>query len=253
MIEGKDPILSIHKAYKAFGGLMAVNGPSFGVARGSITGLIGPNGSGKTTLFNLVTGLLQPDRGKIAFDARPITGLPPYQITRLGVGRTFQITRLFGQMTVLENLRVVAHGPGEGERRARELLEMVDLWKLRDEEAANLSYGQSKLLEFARVLMLAPRLVMLDEPFAGINPTMKLTLLRAIRELNGKGVTFFIIDHEMAVIMELCQRVLVLDYGTLIADGPPKAVQQDEQVIDAYFGSPSAPVARRTGRRATHG
>lgn len=237
-------MISFTRISKQYGRQVLFVDASFQLNPGERVGLVGPNGSGKTTLFNLVTGLLRPDRGEIRFDGRPVTGLRPYQITRLGIGRTFQITRLFGQMTVLENLRVVAHGAHDAEDRARALLEMVDLWPLRHEEAANLSYGQSKLLEFARVLMLAPRLVMLDEPFAGVNPTMKLTLLRAIRELHDRGVTFFIIDHEMAVIMELCQRVLVLDYGTLIADGPPEAVQRDERVIDAYFGS---------GRRAGHG
>jgi branched-chain amino acid transport system ATP-binding protein len=237
-----DPILSINEIYKSFGGLTALNGPRFEVERGSITGLIGPNGSGKTTLFNVITGLLKPDKGEIRFDGRTITNLRPYQISRQGIGRTFQITRLFGRMTVLENLRVVSHSRDPDHRRARELLEMVNLWELRDEEAANLSYGQSKLLEFVRVLMLEPRLVTLDEPFAGINPTLKLTLLQVIKELHGRGVTFFIIDHEMAVIMEICQRVLVLDYGNLIADDLPHVVQEDERVIDAYFG---------TARRAT--
>jgi ABC-type branched-subunit amino acid transport system ATPase component len=232
-----DPILSVRDIYKSFGGLMALNGPRFEVARGSITGLIGPNGSGKTTLFNVITGLLKPDRGEVRFDDRTITGLRPYQISRQGIGRTFQITRLFGRMTVLENLRVVSRSRDSGLQQIQELLDMVNLWELRHEEAANLSYGQSKLLEFARVLMLEPRLVTLDEPFAGINPTMKLTLLQAIEELHGRGVTFLIIDHEMAVIMELCQRVLVLDYGNLIADDLPHIVQQDERVIDAYFGT----------------
>jgi branched-chain amino acid transport system ATP-binding protein len=239
MLTVADPILSIRGIYKSFGGLMALNGPRFEVARGSVTGLIGPNGSGKTTLFNVITGLLKPDKGEICFDGRTITGLRPHQISRQGIGRTFQITRLFGRMTVLENLRVVSRSRDGGQQRIRELLDMVNLWELRHEEAANLSYGQSKLLEFARVLMLEPRLVTLDEPFAGINPTLKLTLLQAIKELHGRGVTFFIIDHEMAVIMELCQRVLVLDYGNLIADDLPHVVQQDERVIDAYFGTAS--------------
>ncbi|MCX6024062.1 MAG: ABC transporter ATP-binding protein, partial [Chloroflexi bacterium] len=216
----------------------AVDGPSFSIARGSVTGIIGPNGSGKSTLFNLLSGVDRADSGAIVLDGAAIERLPSHAIARRGVGRTFQLVRLFPRMTVMQNMVVTAFTgtQPENEATALKLLELVNLAGLHSELAANLSYGQSKLLEFVRLLMNPYKLILLDEPFAGVNRTLARTLVEQIRRLNAAGVTILIIDHEMHIIMELCQRLLVLDHGELIADGPPSEVRQDERVLAAYFG-----------------
>jgi branched-chain amino acid transport system ATP-binding protein len=231
-------ILRIVKLKKNFGGLTAVNEPSFEVATGSITALIGPNGSGKTTAFNLITRVLNADGGAVYFAGTDITRWPSYRIAQVGVGRTFQISRVFGQLTLWENMLVVARGRSSAQTRARAeaLLRLVKLWDLREKFAADTSYGQQKLLEFARVLMLNPSLIMLDEPFAGVNPTMQQQLVALIRQLQGEGKTFFIIDHAMTIIMSLCEKIIVLDMGEKIAEGAPAVVQNNERVLEAYFG-----------------
>ncbi len=233
-----EAILRVEGVTKRFGGVTAVNGCSIAVPARRITGLIGPNGSGKTTLFSVITGFYRPDGGTVYFRGEPITGLRPYQIVRRGLARTFQLTRIFGKMTVLENLLVAAPGLGERERRrkAEEHLAFVRLSDLRDEYAGNLSFGQSRLLEFARLLMLDPQVILLDEPFAGINPVMEQAMVEAIRGLVAQGRTFLIIDHEMKLVMSLCERIFVLDYGEVIAAGPPAAIQADPRVLEAYFG-----------------
>lgn len=231
-------ILRVEGLKKSFGGVVAVNGPSFGVEAGKITGLIGPNGSGKTTLFNLVTGVLEPDGGQVLLESESITGWAPHRITERGLARTFQITRVFGKMTVWENMLVVARRGAQttAPDLARDLLGRVNLFDWRDRLGSELSYGQQKLLEFVRALMLEPRLILLDEPFAGVNPTMVQTLLALIRALQQEGKSIFVIDHAMAIIMELCDRLLVLDMGELIADGSPASIQTNEHVLEAYFG-----------------
>jgi branched-chain amino acid transport system ATP-binding protein len=231
-------ILTLEDVTKRFGGLTAVDGVSCAIRAGAITGLIGPNGSGKTTLFGLISGVERPDAGRIRFKDRPIAGLAPHAVNRLGLGRTFQISRLFGQMTALENLLVGARGlsPAEAVARARDLLAFVGLTGLAGEYAANLSYGQQKLLEFVRVLVPDPDLILLDEPFAGVNPAMEERLIARIGDLLAGGKSVLITDHEMRLMMALCGRLLVLDHGVLIADGPPEAVRADERVVEAYFG-----------------
>jgi branched-chain amino acid transport system ATP-binding protein len=230
--------LRVDALRKSFGGIAAVNGPTFGVETGQITGLIGPNGSGKTTLFDLVTGVQSPDSGRIHVNGHDVTGWPPHRITRRGLARTFQISRVFGKMTVWENMMVVARNgsASSAEGLAADLLAQVNLGEAREKLGAELSYGQQKLLEFVRALMREPTLILLDEPFAGVNPTMAQTMLALIRRLQEDGRSVFIIDHAMTIIMGLCHRLLVMDMGELIADGPPEQIQQNERVIEAYFG-----------------
>ena len=230
-------ILEIRDVTKRFGGVTAVNCCSLVLAPGKIYGLIGPNGSGKTTLFNCITGLEPRDAGEIRFKGERIDGLKPHQVARRGIGRTFQIIRVFPELTALENLLVVTRAPfGAARRRAEELLRFVTLDRLQNEYAGNLSYGQQKLLEFVRVLMTDPELILLDEPAAGVNPTLLNELLAAITRLRDQGKTILIVEHDMKVVMGLCETVYVLDYGEKIAEGPPSVIQNNERVIEAYFG-----------------
>ncbi|MBI4637471.1 MAG: ABC transporter ATP-binding protein [Candidatus Rokubacteria bacterium] len=230
-------VLEIDGVSKHFGGVAAVNRVSLALEAGRIYGLIGPNGSGKTTLFNCITGLDRRDAGRVLFNGERIDGLAPYRIARKGIGRTFQVTRVFPELTALENLLVVTRGSvGDAERRALELLRFVRLEGLRNEFAGNLSYGQQKLVEFVRVLMREPSLILLDEPAAGVNRTLLNDLLEAVRRLRDEGKTVLLVEHDMKVVMGLCETVFVLDYGEKIAEGPPGLIQADERVIEAYFG-----------------
>ena len=233
---------------RSFGGITAVQGCSIEVRKGSITGLIGPNGSGKTTLFNLITGVYPPDSGKAYLGEKCITQLQPSEICHSGLSRTFQITRLFWNLTVLENMIVPVRqvglrallGPNmhrHEEERAMALLDLVGIAHLRNSPAKKLSFGQQKLLEFAAILMADPDIVLLDEPAGGVNPTMIRFMMDLIKKLNKEGVTFLIVEHNMGVVMELCDYVIVLDQGKKIAEGTPDFIQKDPAVLDAYLGN----------------
>lgn len=239
--------LEIQNVSKAFGGIRALNGCSLGVEQGTITGLIGPNGSGKTTLFNTITGYERVDGGAIRFNGRVITGKQPDKIFGLGIGRTFQLTRVFARLTVLENMHValprtmkglLKHwGSAQEQHQALDLLDFVNLTRLKDEPAGNLSYGQKKLLEFAIILVAQPQLILLDEPAGGINPTMINELASIIRTLNTqKNITFLVVEHNMEFVMGLCHAVNVMHRGTTIAEGPPDIVRKNAAVLDAYLG-----------------
>jgi ABC-type branched-subunit amino acid transport system ATPase component len=241
---------------KRFGGIHAVDGASMSVAEGSITALIGPNGAGKTTFFNVITGFYRPDGGSAEFSGRGVLGRPPHAIARMGMVRTFQITKALARMPVIDNMMLAAPDqPGEklvnvifrpaaSRRREREIreeaLELLDtfnLAKLADEYAGTLSGGQRKLLELARALMARPRFLLLDEPMAGINPTLGRRLLDHMQRLRREeGVTFLFIEHDMEVVMNHSDRVIVMAEGRVIADGEPHEVRADKRVIDAYLG-----------------
>jgi ABC-type branched-subunit amino acid transport system ATPase component/ABC-type branched-subunit amino acid transport system permease subunit len=240
-------LLEVKDLSKRFGGLKAVDGASFAVPEGSITALIGPNGSGKTTVFNLIGGTMAPSGGEVWFDGRRIDGMKPWTRSYAGLGRTFQITRLFRQMTVLENVvaplrsfswhQLNADGVSGAEaERAEELLDFVGMKRFAGQQAGALSYGQQKLVELAQVLMLEPRLILLDEPAGGINPTLIARMGDMIRELNAQGKTFLIVEHNMPFVLGLCDPVLVLARGKTIASGKPQEIQRDPRVLDAYLG-----------------
>ena len=230
-------ILRIEDVVKKFGEVAALDHCTFDIERGSITGLIGPNGAGKTTLFNLITGVLKPDTGHVYFKGEDITGKKPHEIARKGVGRTYQIIRIFPKMTLLENLIVV--GKGKESRviaRAMELLDLVKLIDKKGDYASELSFGQQKLLSLAQVLMLDAELILLDEPAAGINPTLQNELMTLIHQLNRQGTTFMIVEHDMNVIMGHCGHAIALNYGQLIAEGTCKEIQANESLLEHYFG-----------------
>jgi ABC-type branched-subunit amino acid transport system ATPase component len=233
----KEPILRIEDVVKKFGEVVALDHCSFDIEAGSITGLIGPNGAGKTTLFNLITGVLQPDQGHIYLRGENITHKKPYEIARKGVGRTYQIIRIFPKMTLLENLIVVGSVKGRKVmERAMDLLHLVKLAEKKDDYASDLSFGQQKLLSLAQVLMLDAQLILLDEPAAGINPTLQNELMALIHQLNEEGKTFIIIEHDMNVIMGHCEKAIALNYGQKIAEGSCSAIQKDESLLEHYFG-----------------
>jgi branched-chain amino acid transport system ATP-binding protein len=249
-------MLKIEGVWKSFGGLTAVSECSLGVREHSITGLIGPNGAGKTTLFNVITGYYKPDRGRIIFQGEDINGLAPHRIFQKKIYRTFQITREFSQMTVLENLMFVPEDQiGEKiwntwfrpsavrrqekaiQEKAIEVLEFVELIDLREEYAGSLSGGQKKLLELAKSLMADPRMVLLDEPGAGVNPTLMRKLIANIKKLcEEKKITFLLIEHDMDLVMSLCNPVIVMSEGKKLAEGTPEEIKNDERVLEAYLG-----------------
>jgi ABC-type branched-subunit amino acid transport system ATPase component len=237
---------------KAFGGVQALVDCTIEVERGSITGLIGPNGSGKTTLFNVITGYERVDSGAVFLDGGNITNVPPQRVFARGIGRTFQLTRIFPRLTVMENMLVAApradarrgrfqnplarSGRPADRDRAMELLAFTGIADHATALAGTLSYGQRKLLELAYVLVADPAVVLLDEPAGGINPSLITNIAGRIRELNGAGTTFLIVEHNMDFVMGLCDEVTVLDYGTVVATGPPELIRKDPRVLDAYLG-----------------
>jgi neutral amino acid transport system ATP-binding protein len=239
-------LLGIEGLTKRFGGVAAVDGCSFAIEEGSVTALIGPNGSGKTTAFNLITGYLPADAGTVTFAGRAVRRPDPTRLARAGLARTFQRARVFSELTVLENLAVALQQPwrsllrqalGRAEReRADSLVEEFGLTRVAHDRAGSLSFGQRKLLEFASLLMGEPRLVLLDEPAAGVNPVMVEAIERHIRDLNALGLTFLVVEHDMHLVMRLSDTVIVLDHGTTIATGSPLEVQRDPLVLDAYLG-----------------
>ena len=249
-------VLCIDQLSKRFGGLKAVDGCAFSVQPATITGLIGPNGAGKTTLFNLLTGFIKPDGGHVRFEDKDITGQSPHRIFRAGICRTFQVPREFREMSVVDNLMMAFPGqlgeeiwnplirPGAVRRqettarqKAMEVLEFLELTRAADERAGNLSGGQKKLLELARTMMSDPKLVLLDEPGAGVNRTLLKRLADSIRGLCAeRRMTFLLIEHDMDFVMRLCKRVVVMSEGRVLAEGNPKDIQGDQRVLGAYLG-----------------
>ncbi|KAB0239632.1 ABC transporter ATP-binding protein [Microcystis aeruginosa EAWAG127a] len=248
-------LLSAKGLSKSFGGIRAVNNAYLEVPQGSITGLIGPNGAGKTTLFNLLSNFIRPDKGEVFLDGQPIHQLPPYQIALKGCVRTFQVARVLSRLTVLENMLLASPGQTgenflkvwfqgakirqqeqENRDKALDILDSIGLVEKAQDYAGALSGGQRKLLEIGRALMTEPKLILLDEPAAGVNPTLIAQISDHIIEWNRQGITFLIIEHNMDVIMSLCHHVWVLAEGTNLADGIPSEIQKNERVLKAYLG-----------------
>ena len=237
---------------KAYGGVQALDGASIEVEQGTVAGLIGPNGSGKTTLFNVITGYARPDEGQVYFGDTVITNAAPDKVFATGIGRTFQLTRIFPRLTVIENMLIAAQARDKPKnllswfgkdawthhrRHATDLLEFVGIERHAHLMAGSLSYGQRKLLELAYVLVADPAVVLLDEPAGGVNPTLVNHICDRIRELNAQGRTFLIVEHNMEFVMGLCSNITVLESGATVVSGPPQIVRTDQRVLDAYLGA----------------